>query len=268
MHRLQASKEIEWNVAHTQFLIKSEFLKKKFIEGIDQKGFEKLIELIIKERRVDKPIQYIIHEAVFMELILYVDENVLIPRFETEELVDWITQEYKKQMEPLSVLDIGTGSGCIPIYLKRQFPHWNVYAFDISAEALRVAELNANKYSCKISWTQTDFLSEQVSDHLKVDLIISNPPYITPEETHQMDSHVFLHEPRLALFVPTEDPLIFYKKIIEFSVNHLSANGKIFCELNEFRMDEVVYLFNQSGFMVEIKKDLQNKNRMLKAWRC
>ncbi len=226
---------------------------------------EKLIHLA-NAYMAGKPVQYIINEAVFMDLILFVDERVLIPRSETEELVHWIELDNKHENISKNVLDIGTGSGCIPIYLKRKFQNWTILGLDISKEALDVAKMNANKYETEIFWMHGDFLHENLNVLDKLDIIVSNPPYIPMSESFLMGSNVINYEPQSALFVDDEQPFLFYEKIISFSKDQMHKNGKIYCEMNEFRAIEINKLFIDAGFTTEIKEDLQGKSRMLKAW--
>jgi len=241
-----------------------------------------------------KPVQYILHEAWFCGMKFYVDENVLIPRPETEELVEWIVAEIRsKKLEDrilnsniqhsnllttdhlpltthhsqLTIIDIGTGSGCIPIALKKKLPDAKIYSCDISEKALEVAKKNAAINQTEINFLHLDFLDEEKRNALPVfDIIVSNPPYIPITDKKTMQQNVIDFEPHNALFVPDNDPLIFYKAIIEFAKTHLYRKGQIFFEMHEDQSANVKKLFPTQGFcQIEIKKDLQNKNRMLKA---
>ncbi len=214
------------------------------------------------------PVQYVLHEAWFAEMKLYVDENVLIPRPETEELVDWIAKEVKsKKSKVKKLVDIGTGSGCIPISLKKQLPELAVSAIDVSEGALNVAIKNAMLQATQVYFLRLDFLDQQTWDQLgKFDIIVSNPPYIKASEAETMHQNVLEHEPHLALFVPDEDALLFYRKIAEFAKDHLTENGVIFLEINEALGEDVVKLYNNHGYKTELRKDMQEKDRMLKAW--
>ena len=213
-----------------------------------------------------RPIQYVLGEAWFAGMKFYVNESVLIPRPETEELVDWVACTIKHSKSKIQkLLDIGTGSGCIPISLKKKLPQLSVTSIDISEAALKVAKQNADSLGISIDLVTINFLDENSWNVLPIfDLIISNPPYIKQTEEKNMSRNVLDFEPSLALFVPDEDALIFYKKIFLFSKTHLAKNGYIFLEINETLGNEVVQLFESNEFLVELKKDLQEKDRMLK----
>lgn len=216
-----------------------------------------------------KPIQYVLREAWFAGLKFYVDENVLIPRPETEELVETVIQEIKRsQHENVNILDVGTGSGCIPITIKKKLPFTNVYALDISKKALAVAERNAADNKTEIEFIYADMLNIQPGENLPLfDIIISNPPYIKQSESKTMQPNVLQYEPHNALFVPDTDALIFYKAIAGFSLQNLNTlNGKLFFEINEKMGTAVAGLLQQEGFaQITIKKDLQHKERIVTA---
>ena len=212
------------------------------------------------------PVQYATNECWFGTNKFYVDENVLIPRPETEELIEWITADIKKSSENLKILDIGTGSGCIPITLKSKTPHAKIYALDISEGALSVAAKNAKKINANISFIQTNFLEEINWDIGQFDIIVSNPPYVKASEKEEMQKNVVLYEPHLALFVEDDDPLLFYRKIAEFGIEHLKTNGTIYVEINESLGQETQKCFEAFNYEVELKKDLQHKDRMIKAY--
>lgn len=233
------------------------------------------------------PVQYVLNEAWFAGLKLYVDENVLIPRPETEELVEWIAQSklpvtsYQSQVsemgvmpsraagsrQPPTILDIGTGSGCIPIALKKKFPSWDVHALDVSAGALQVAQKNAAAVQAPITFHLANILDEtQWSLLPQFDIIASNPPYIKQSDEATMLRNVTRFEPHTALFVPDEDALLFYKKITDFALLHLHENGLLFFEINESLGAEVCGLLMSKNFTsIELRKDLQGKDRMVKA---
>ncbi len=212
-----------------------------------------------------KPIQYVLGEAWFAGMPFYVNEAVLIPRPETEELTAWIISE-QVNIPGLRVLDIGTGSGCIPITLKKNMEACTVLSIDISKAALAVAKKNALSLQCNIELKECDFLDDtKWNEFGSYDIIVSNPPYIKESEKTTMLPHVVAFEPSLALFVPDNDALIFYKKILAFGKGHLSVNGAIYMEFNEALGNELAILFQQGGFFTELKKDLQGKDRMLKA---
>ena len=214
------------------------------------------------------PVQYVLHEASFAGMQFYVDENVLIPRPETEELVQWITKEvYSLESGVYSLLDIGTGSGCIPVALKKKISSLEVDALDISAGALEVAKKNAAIQHTEINFYQLDILNEEEWKRLpKFDMIVSNPPYIKQSEANEMHKNVLQHEPHIALFVPDEDGLLFYKAVAAFGLLHLKNKGKLFFEINEALGKEVCKLLEEYGYTnIELKKDMQGKDRMVKA---
>jgi release factor glutamine methyltransferase len=229
-----------------------------------------LLEQYTRELLAHKPVQYVLHEAWFCGMPFYVDENVLIPRPETEELVEWVVEEmgnkHSETTTTLQILDIGTGSGCIPISLKKKVPQAKVYSCDVSEQALFVAAKNAAAQNITIHFIQTDFLNASTWPKLPaVDIIVSNPPYIPHHNQHSMLPNVLAYEPHLALFVPNEDPLVFYDAIARFAQQHLLPGGSIFCEIHEDLGEQTKTLFESKGFTAEIKKDLQGKDRMVKA---
>jgi release factor glutamine methyltransferase len=216
-----------------------------------------------------KPVQYVLHEAWFAGLKLYVDENVLIPRPETEEMVEAIVTDISRwPQRDLSLIDIGTGSGCIAILLKKKLPDLQVYALEISDKALEVARKNAISNSADIQFLQTDILQwDQHKNFSRFDIIVSNPPYVKETEAHEMAGNVLLYEPHQALFVPDNDALLFYRTIAEFGLRNLrNGTGKIFVEINEALGEEVSILFRKKGFSeVNVKKDMQQKERIVSA---
>ncbi|MDB5230048.1 MAG: prmC [Chitinophagaceae bacterium] len=231
---------------------------------------EQIQQFINIEHRLleHEPVQYIIGTAWFMGLPFFVNNAVLIPRPETEELVEWIVEENRKsKTENRKLLDIGTGSGCIPVSIKKKLPGLNVSAIDLSTEALKVAGKNAQDLKTAIQLIQSDILSEDEWDQFGVyDIIVSNPPYIAKAESAGMQKNVLHHEPHLALFVENDDPLVFYRKIADFSKNHLPANGILYFEVSETLANDVADLLQKKGFKkIEIRKDLQGKDRMIKA---
>ena len=210
-----------------------------------------------------QPIQYVLGEAWFYHLKFKVSEAVLIPRPETEELVE-ITIQHLKQTNQKKVLDIGTGSGCIPISIKKNLPEIKISSVDLSTKAIEIASENADNHQTKIDFKALDFLDETNWVNLDVfDVIISNPPYIPNVEIQSMDKHVTEYEPHMALFVPDEDPLIFYKAILRFAQNHLDKNGNIFLETHENFAHEVCALFKDAEFEATVKNDLFEKPRMV-----
>ncbi len=227
----------------------------------------KFLDESIERLQKHEPLQYITHESWFANMKFYVDHNVLIPRPETEELVDWIIKEVRNKKPELRILDIGTGSGCMAISLKKNLPGSEVWGCDVSEEALNIARMNADALNATIDFVPLDFLDKKQQDQLpKVDIIVSNPPYVTPEEKNEMRKNVTDYEPSAALFVPDGDPLIFYKVIADFGKEKLNDNGSIYAEINENLGEQVKSLFTGIGYKsVELKKDLQGKNRMVKA---
>jgi release factor glutamine methyltransferase len=218
-----------------------------------------------------RPVQYILQEAWFAGLKFYVDEHVLIPRPETEELVEWIIADLNASQPDgsFTLLDIGTGSGCIAIALKKKLRTAAVFACDLSPSALAVAGKNSTENSTSINLLELDFLDESQWQSLPhFDVIVSNPPYIPSHEQPSMNRNVVDFEPHLALFVQNDDPLIFYRKIAEFGNQRLTTKGKIYVEIHENLAEEVQQLFTSRGFrFVETKNDMQGKARMIKAIR-
>lgn len=229
---------------------------------------ERQLKKITGELLTHRPIQYVLGEAWFIDMKFLVNEHVLIPRPETEELVQWIWEDIRKSgAKDISIIDIGTGSGCIPISLKKKIPQLKVSAIDLSKDALEVAKSNSIQLNADIDFIEIDFLKRENWKHLRLfDLIISNPPYVLKSEEVGMSSNVLNYEPHLALFVPNDDALLFYKAIEEFSCNHLSTGGSIYVEINEALGKEVALLFEKNGLKnTLIKKDMQGKDRMVKA---
>lgn len=223
---------------------------------------------LLDELVAGRPIQYVLNEAWFDDRDFFVNESVLIPRPETEELLDWIKRDYAGHSLTQPVLDIGTGSGILAISLKRHFPEAAVQALDISADALAIAQKNAKRFENSITSVEMDFTQATSRNSLtNYALIVSNPPYIALQEHNSMPSLVTEHEPHLALFTPDEDPLLFYRCIAEFGKTHLQPNGKIFVELHEDRSGQTKELFEQLGYRTTLRADMQGKWRMLRAER-
>lgn len=210
------------------------------------------------------PIQYILGETEFYGMKFFVNENVLIPRPETEELVEWILKDIKNA--GLKIIDIGTGSGCIPIVLKKNLPNASIWAMDFSEKAIETAQINAEYHQTDIQFLQNDFLHMNFKELPEFDLIVSNPPYIGETEKNEMDENVVKFEPHSALFVPDENPLIFYEKIVEFAKQKLKPNGKIFVEINQNLARETKELFQNNFENTELKKDISENFRMIKAF--
>lgn len=216
------------------------------------------IKQIVAELKTHKPIQYILGKTEFYGLKIMVNEHTLIPRPETEQLVDWILKE-----NFVTALDIGTGSGCIPIALAKNTDA-KVLAIDVSEDALLIAEENAKNNEVEIDFIHQDIL--QTNSLQKVDLIVSNPPYVLESEKGKMQENVLDYEPELALFVEDKNPLIFYKKIASLAFNFLNENGKLFFEINAKFGKETIEMLADIGFVnIELKKDMNDKDRMIKA---
>lgn len=219
---------------------------------------------LLQQLATHRPVQYVLGEAWFSGYRFFVNEHVLIPRPETEELVEWVMEEIGRSLhQNQTLLDIGTGSGCIPISIKKKNPAVSVTAVDISEDALKVAQKNAAALSAEVNFIQLDFLNEATWDALPVfDIITSNPPYIKQSEEKEMSQNVLAFEPAIALFVPDNDPLLFYRCIAAFAKKHLAEKGMVFLEINEALGEETRQLFEQNGFAAVVKKDLQGKDRM------
>ena len=212
-----------------------------------------------------EPLQYITQNAWFYGYSFYVNPAVLIPRPETEELVYNILQHIDNQQN-VSIIDIGTGSGCIPIVLSLKTKNTPISALDVSPSALKVAAQNNEKLGATVKFIEQDILNESLWQQLGMfDVIISNPPYIPTFEKQLMHPNVLEHEPHLALFVADDEPLIFYEKIIRFSKKHLNPNGALFFECNEYNAESVLALMKSDFAKAEIIKDMQGKNRMVKG---
>src|SRR5579862_1607969 len=235
-----------------------------------------LFEKYSKELSTHRPVQYVLHEAWFCNISLYVDENVLIPRPETEELVDWIMKDAGLSLQettlnghgsPLTVLDVGTGSGCISIALKKKLNQLTVYACDVSEKALDVAKRNALLNNTDIKLLQLDFLNIELRNELpSCNIIVSNPPYIPWSNRSAIDANVVNFEPHHALFVNDDDALVFYHALADFALKKLLPHGAIYAELHEDLSSNVKKLFLQKGFSeAVIRNDMYGKRRMLKA---
>lgn len=231
---------------------------------------------ILIQLQQDKPIQYITSEAWFYGLRFEVNENTLIPRPETEELVEWILNSpITQNPSPINILDIGTGTGCIPIALKANLSQANVIAIDVSKKALEVAKRNAESNKVEINFIQANILD--VEDLLilptpnsqlpaSIDIIVSNPPYVRNIEKLEIKKNVLDYEPHLALFVEDTDALLFYRKIAQLALKSLSPNGLLFFEINQYLGKETVELLQNLGFKnIELKKDIFGNDRMVKS---
>lgn len=231
----------------------------------EQPLFEALSRL-----KLEEPIQYILGETEFFGLVFKVNQNTLIPRPETEELVQWIIEDYKDNLEQIKILDIGTGTGCIPISLAKNLPKAKVKALDISTKALKVAKQNAELNAVEVDFIEQNILdtyhTELDSASQKFDVIVSNPPYVRELEKAEMKGNVLKHEPELALFVDDMNPLIFYKAITEFATHNLKAGGTLYFEINQYLGSEMIQLLEDFNFKdIELKKDMFGNNRMIKG---
>ena len=237
--------------------------------GISEEDFEKFQQALFRLKN-HEPIQYIIGETEFFWLLFKVNKYTLIPRPETEELVEYIISEQKlitHNSQPITILDIGTGSGCIAISLAKNLSNAEVSALDISKGALKIAKKNAELNKVVIEFLQADILKTETLPK-QYDLIVSNPPYVRELEKKQMQQNVLKYEPDSALYVKDEDPLLFYRAISQLAKKHLKSNGKLFFEINEYLADELTALLKNEGFQnIEVKKDIFGKDRMIKVSR-
>ena len=226
----------------------------------EQPLFEGLAKL-----RLQQPLQYILGTSYFFDSEFIVNKNVLIPRPETEELVQWIIAEIGNWKSEIRILDIGTGSGCIAISLAKNVPNAKVYALDVSEEALNVAKENALKNDVTIEFIQANILELECLNE-NFDVIVSNPPYVRALEKEMMSSNVKEEEPSLALFVSDEKPLIFYDKITQLAKQSLNFNGVLYFEINQYLGNETKQLLEDENFSeIELRKDMFGNNRMLKG---
>ncbi|GLU44485.1 peptide chain release factor N(5)-glutamine methyltransferase [Allomuricauda sp. NBRC 101325] len=235
----------------------------------EQPLFEALSQL-----KLQKPLQYILGTSHFMDLELGVNENVLIPRPETEELVQWILDAERSRSiistplndQSIKILDIGTGSGCIAIALAKHLPNAKVYALDVSEEALKVAKENAKNNGVAVNFIQQDILALELALELNFDIIVSNPPYVRDLEKEEIQNNVKDFEPHLALFVDDADPLIFYDAIAQFSKSHLVEKGSLYFEINQYLGEETSALLKAHNFSeIELRKDIFGNDRMLRG---
>lgn len=257
------------------FLLIEDKLNLQRVDTVLQPDFiivdDQLLELknIIKRLQKEEPIQYIIGNTEFFGLPFQVNEHTLIPRPETEELVEWILNEVKQLQilsnHKLKILDIGTGTGCIPISLAKNLKNVEVSAIDVSKKALKIAQQNALLNNVEIHFLEVDILKAYQLP-LQYDIIVSNPPYVRELEKVEIKNNVLLNEPHLALFVDNDNPLIFYNKITDLAKQHLTTNGLLFFEINQYLGNETLEMIRQKGFQnTVLKKDLFNNDRMVKA---
>ena len=233
---------------------------------IDEHQHYQLSEAV-KRLLAGEPVQYVTGMARFGDLLLKVSPAALIPRPETEELVQKIGTSLAKE-KTIRIWDIGTGSGCIAIALAKQFPHAEVIAFDVSEEALQIAKENAESNGAKVTFVQDDVLNP-TSDYFNqpVDLVVSNPPYVCDSERASMEANVLDWEPEKALFVPDDDPLRFYRQILALAKKQLNPGGQVWFEINERMGEEMLSLCHKIGFSnAEVLEDFAGKSRFVKTW--
>ena len=225
---------------------------------------EKEMMEILDRLKKSEPVQYILGKTEFCGLSLTTDQRALIPRPETEFLVDKVVKSYSPE-KSMSILDIGTGSGCIAVSLAKSFPVSQVTAIDISHAALELAQLNASTHKVKIEFLIDDILEPQL-EYSSFDIIISNPPYVRNSEKSSMHTNILEFEPEIALYVSDDNPLVFYKAIALFGKKYLNPKGAIYLELNEFLGKEIAGFYTESGYSsIELHKDFNQKNRFLTA---
>ncbi|RAR51095.1 peptide chain release factor N(5)-glutamine methyltransferase [Flavobacterium lacus] len=231
---------------------------------VSESGLEQW-NAVLEQLKTQQPIQYILGETYFCDLVFKVNEHTLIPRPETEELVYWILEELKQKNQNYAIVDIGTGTGCIPITLKKNLPESTVFGLDISEEALSVARENATTNEVEVKFMQKNILETSDLQH-QFDVIVSNPPYVRNLEKAEIKTNVLAFEPHLALFVSDDEPLIFYRKIAELARKNLKQNGLLFFEINQYLGKETVELLQNLGFAtIELRKDIYGNDRMIRA---
>lgn len=231
------------------------------LENPEKKEWDRVLALLLEQ----KPVQYIFGKAHFYGLVFKVNEHTLIPRPETEELVEWVITENESKGK-LSIMDIGTGSGCIAIALAKNLPDADVYALDVSVEALAIARQNADNNKATIGFVNADILTALELPE-KFDIIVSNPPYVRHLEKAEIKKNVLDYEPHLALFVEDEDALLFYRKIALLALNSLNENGNLYFEINQYLGNETLEMLEQLGFIAELRRDIYGNDRMIKARR-
>ena len=241
---------------------------------ITTEDFEKNVDTVTQDKiatalqsvLTQQPVQYITGTAWFYGMLLKVNTDTLIPRPETEELVDQILRDYSKKK--FSMLDIGTGSGCIAVAVKKNAPLSSVAAIDISENALAVAKANAIAQNTAVTFYKADILQPEIQTMLQYfDVIVSNPPYIPESEAQQLATNVIDHEPGIALFVQGEDPLLFYRAIYRFCGKHLSENGKVYLETHKNYATQVAAIFNAEQYYTAVLNDMSGNPRMVVATR-
>ena len=222
------------------------------------------LKSVLEDMLTEKPLQYILGEVPFRKLNLKVNPSVLIPRPETEELVGWILEDYAKLNQKIDLIDLGTGSGCIALSLKKEQPFFNVHALDIDQPILDVVEQNKEKNKLEINCIKGD-INDLLKLKLKVEAIVSNPPYISPIEKEKIKNNVLNFEPHQALFVPQDNPLMYYQKILEFAGENLKSKGRVYFEINPlFEIEMEALIFSFDSYTITKRLDIFGKIRMLR----
>ncbi|WP_210462885.1 peptide chain release factor N(5)-glutamine methyltransferase [Rufibacter roseolus] len=254
----------EWTLQHVLGAGRFELLRRRKEEAPEevQKQVHGYLERLLRH----EPLQYVLGEASFYGREFKVTPSVLIPRPETEELVQRVIRTYQHKAG-VKLLDIGTGSGCIPITLAAELQNAQVWGLDVSSEALKVARVNAQELGQSVTWLQQDILQEVPALELQsLDAVISNPPYVLEEEKGQMRQNVLAFEPHMALFVPNEDPLLFYRRIAVVAQQLLKKGGKLYFEINERFAEETLEMLKEMGYQeIRVCKDLRGKDRVSEA---
>lgn len=263
--------EIEEVKAIASIVLESVLQKNRLLLQVDRnqtltvEQFEKLNDITARLLQKE-PVQYVLGKADFYGLQLKVNPSVLIPRQETEELVHWMVESVPKNSDELHILDIGVGSGCISLALKKEFPNTDITGIDVSREALAVAQENADFLQLPIQLQSLDVLDRTLWGLLpKFDIIVSNPPYICENEKELLDENVVAHEPSLALFVKDSDPLLFYKTIADLAQLKLHQNGQLFFEVSAHFGDDCRKMLINKNFQARLRKDINGKARMIQA---
>ena len=253
--------EIRFNITQLDICMERE----RTLSSKERQDLKNIVERLLQK----EPVQYILEQADFFGRTFFVNPDVLIPRPETEELVEWILQEENKPPHsPLQILDIGTGSGCIAVTLAKEIPSAHVSAIDISVGALKPARKNADTLHADIDFRAEDILkiSSEETKEPQWDIIVSNPPYICKREQQDMEQNVLDYEPELALFVPDHDPMLFYRAIGLYAVRTLKEGGRLYVEINRAYGRETAELFREMGLKdIVPRKDLSNNERMIQC---
>ncbi len=229
-----------------------------------QSSQQSKLKSVLEDLLTEKPLQYILGEVPFRKLNLKVNPSVLIPRPETEELVGWILEDYTKLNHKVDLIDLGTGSGCIALSLKKEQSFFSVYALDIDQSILDLVQQNAEENKLEINCIKGD-INDLYKLKLKVEVIVSNPPYITPKEKEEIKNNVLNFEPHQALFVPQDNPLLYYQKILEYAQENLQSKGRIYFEINPlFESEMEALIFSFDSYTITKRLDIFGKIRMLR----